>query len=92
MRAPARVGHARSSVAALIAGVATSDGADLSVTAPDAATNRSSGSPEVLPSRSDGGVASCSASGWCWDNPLPQGNDLLEVWEVGNNGAVLRHY
>lgn len=37
--------------------------------------------------------------GWCWQNPLPQGNALLGVWRsprgalwtVGANGVVLRH-
>jgi hypothetical protein len=39
----------------------------------------------------------CSGTGWCWENPLPQGNDLLGVWGqgtrawgVGPNGIVIR--
>jgi len=39
----------------------------------------------------------CSPLGWCWENPLPQGNDLLGVWgqgsaawAVGPNGLVVR--
>ena len=39
------------------------------------------------------------ASGWAWENPLPQGNDLEAVWVapdgtafmVGAGGALLRH-
>jgi len=39
----------------------------------------------------------CSPDGWCWENPLPQGNDLLDVWiapggdvwAVGGAGTVL---
>ncbi len=40
----------------------------------------------------------CSADGWCWENPTPQGNGLNAVWgtgasnvyAVGDNGTVLR--
>ena len=39
----------------------------------------------------------CGASGWCWENPLPQGNTLYGVhgsgktlFAVGEKGAVLR--
>jgi hypothetical protein len=40
---------------------------------------------------------SCSADGWCWQNPLPQGNTLWsvhgtardDVWAVGESGAVV---
>ena len=48
----------------------------------------------------DSGCAAriCSPDGWCWENPLPQGNDLLDVWiapggdvwAVGAAGTVLR--
>lgn len=39
----------------------------------------------------------CSGDGWCWDNPLPQGQDLHAVWgrsgsdvlAVGAQGTVL---
>ncbi len=47
----------------------------------------------------DSGCAAriCSPDGWCWENPLPQGNDLLDVWiapggdawAVGAAGSVL---
>jgi hypothetical protein len=41
--------------------------------------------------------AVCSADGWCWQNPLPQGNDLFgvwgsgphDVWAVGASGTIL---
>jgi len=41
----------------------------------------------------------CSPDGWCWLNPLPQGNSLQSVWgtgpkdvfAVGDHGTVL-HY
>ncbi|MBU1433218.1 hypothetical protein KKF91_22015, partial [Myxococcota bacterium] len=40
----------------------------------------------------------CSVDGWCWENPLPQGNWLSgihafaddDVWAVGDVGTVLR--
>src|SRR6185312_15401553 len=38
----------------------------------------------------------CSTGGWCWQNPLPQGNDLADVWVgggrvymVGSAGTIL---
>ena len=39
----------------------------------------------------------CSPDRWCWENPLPQGNDLggvwatdaNNVWVVGNAGMIL---
>ena len=39
----------------------------------------------------------CTAQGWCWQNPLPQGNHLNAVWGagpadawiVGDNGTIL---
>lgn len=41
----------------------------------------------------------CNKDGWCWMNPLPQGNTLRaiwgsaanDVWAVGDNGTIL-HY
>lgn len=46
---------------------------------------------------SDGGTP-CSGDGWCWVNPLPQGNTLnavhvasgADAWAVGLQGTVLR--
>ena len=43
--------------------------------------------------------SSCSADGWCWALPDPQGNDLFaawansptDVWVVGAHGTVLHH-
>lgn len=40
----------------------------------------------------------CSADGYCWENPLPQGNFLLavwgkdasQVWAVGYSGTILK--
>jgi len=40
----------------------------------------------------------CSSDGWCWSNPLPQGNPLqsvwgsasTDVWAVGWYGTILR--
>lgn len=40
----------------------------------------------------------CSATGWCWESPLPQGNHLRAVfsvsetdaWAVGDFGTILR--
>src|SRR2546427_7409028 len=39
----------------------------------------------------------CSSDGWCWSNPLPQGNPLrsvwgsasTDVWAVGDAGTIL---
>ena len=39
----------------------------------------------------------CSSDGWCWSNPLPQGNPLwsvwgsasTDVWAVGLGGTIL---
>src|SRR2546425_4492046 len=39
----------------------------------------------------------CSSDGWCWSNPLPQGNSLYsawgsasnDVWAVGEGGTIL---
>lgn len=41
----------------------------------------------------------CNKDGWCWMNPLPQGNDLRaiwgsaanDIWAVGTGGTIL-HY
>lgn len=41
--------------------------------------------------------ALCDAAGWCWENPLPQGNPILsvwgksstDIWAVGGAGAIL---
>src|SRR2546426_1469877 len=38
----------------------------------------------------------CSSDGWCWSNPLPQGNSLYsawgsasnDVWAVGEGGTI----
>jgi hypothetical protein len=42
----------------------------------------------------------CSSSKWCWQSPLPQGNDLNALWAfapddvvfVGNHGTILHWY
>ena len=61
--------------------------------------NLSTGSCEPV----DGGTTSppptsvCDAGGFCWENPLPQGNDLYrafartnnDVWFVGSFGTIL---
>ncbi len=54
---------------------------------------------------SDGGVrlsfakgGNCSADGWCWVNPIPNGNSLNAVWAdadgawVVGSAGVLFHY
>src|SRR5262249_11683605 len=61
------------------------------------------GSSAVLPGTSDAPPpgsprAICSAGGWCWSNPVPQGNTLRDmwgaapddVWAVGVAGTILR--
>jgi hypothetical protein len=43
------------------------------------------------------GASICSGGGWCWLNPLPQGNDLAamrafspsDIWAVGASGTAL---
>ncbi|MBN2493089.1 MAG: hypothetical protein JXR96_00755 [Deltaproteobacteria bacterium] len=43
------------------------------------------------------GPGSCVSSGWCWENPLPQGNTLRgvdgisdsDLWAVGEGGMIL---
>jgi hypothetical protein len=37
---------------------------------------------QVLPS-----LPPCSDDGWCWESPLPQGNDLNAVWGPGPGSA-----
>lgn len=32
--------------------------------------------------------AACTATGWCWENPLPQGNPLHGVWTTGPAAAA----
>lgn len=44
-----------------------------------------------------GDLRVCSVDRWCWENPMPQGNDLLSVWSrsatqlcaVGRDGTAL---
>ena len=51
---------------------------------------------QVTPAGTSGG--SCSSDGWCWRNPLPQGNllgatwgsDANNVWAVGDSGTILK--
>ncbi len=61
--------------------------------------------PYVIDAAIDGGVdiaiptGTCSASGWCWVNPAPQGNGLRavsavapdDVWVAGLGGVALHH-
>lgn len=43
------------------------------------------------------GPGACNASGWCWVNPLPQGNELhaiwgsgaADIWAVGVGGTIM---
>ena len=39
----------------------------------------------AMPSAVDAG--SCPVEGWCWVNPLPQGNSLFAVWAAGPTDA-----
>ena len=49
------------------------------------------------PDAGGGAAAVCSPDGWCWENPLPQGNSLQavwgsgasDVWVVGRAGTIL---
>lgn len=60
------------------------------------------GGPDVIAPGSDGGSegggsALSPCEGWCWENPLPQGSDLVsvwassptDIWAVGRDGATL---
>ena len=41
----------------------------------------------------------CSSDNWCWQNPLPQGNTINDIWmlnasfaiAVGPDGTILQH-
>lgn len=58
---------------------------------------RDSGSVIDAGLAADAGGGLCSADGWCWTSPTPQGEDLAavwasspgDVWAVGAHGAVL---
>ncbi len=62
----------------------------------------SDGGGRDVPPEPDGGLAIgtpsfCTSDGWCWENPLPQGIDLYDVfslapndvWAVGEAGVML---
>jgi len=34
----------------------------------------------------------CSDDGWCWENPLPQGNALWDVWVAGGQAVAVGDY
>jgi hypothetical protein len=63
---------------------------------PDREEEETDAAPDASPPPQIGGV--CSVDGWCWDLPLPQGNDLYSVWgsdrshlfAVGQLGTLLR--
>jgi hypothetical protein len=72
--------------------------------APDSAGSGGSGGMDAGTDAAGGAgggpsYSSCSADGWCWALPDPQGNDLLaawansptDVWVVGAHGTVLHH-
>ena len=52
---------------------------------------------DEAPSFFMGDLRVCSVDRWCWENPMPQGNDLLSVWSrsatqlcaVGRDGTAL---
>ena len=55
------------------------------------------GSTQDLATLTVGMPLVCSADHWCWQNPLPQGNQLNgiwgsdadNVWAVGQNGTIV---
>lgn len=74
---------------------------DFSLAAVDLAVADLSPAPPDLSPTDQGGSASariCSSDGWCWENPLPQGNTLSgvwgtsasSVWAVGQAGTILK--
>jgi len=73
----------------LVDGSTTSDASVAVDAATDAASDVSSGGPILS--------EACSADGWCWTNPLPQGNALRgawgfsanDIWAVGDSGAIV---
>jgi hypothetical protein len=66
-----------------------SDTSDAMEHTPDAAIDVQSGGPILS--------QACTVDGWCWTNPLPQGNPLRgawgfsasDVWAVGDGGAAV---
>jgi hypothetical protein len=68
---------------------------------PEAPSDAGDGGPSVDASDGGGQVIPlgpvCSSDGWCWESPLPQGNDLAAVWgssrdavwAVGDLGTIL---
>jgi hypothetical protein len=69
--------------AALVLGACTSDtpagDADGGVVNPDGGGILPTGQGTLLP------PTFCGPAGWCWDNPLPLGNDLEAVWAVADD-------
>jgi hypothetical protein len=76
---------ARTGFSELLGGTPLDAGSDApSSSGPDAAADAGTDAMSVLPP--DGGVTPgevCSPDGWCWKNPLPQGNPLSSVWGSG---------
>lgn len=75
-----------------------SDGTDLGMTAQDMSTGPEDMSTGFVDMSTSGPTKECSSDGWCWENPLPKGNDLAgvwgtdanNVWAVGAGGTILK--
>src|SRR5215472_10187111 len=52
-------------------------------TSPGDAVTRDAPSDAAAEAADGGVVPTCNANGWCWVQPLPQGNDLHSVWGFG---------
>lgn len=73
-------------------------GADLGGDAEDLAAEPVDLSTPAADMRSPQTPKACSAEGWCWEHPLPEGSTRLEVWAadannawaVGHNGVIVK--
>jgi len=64
----------------------------------DAGPLSETGTPDGAPDAEEIPAGLCNEHGWCWENPRPQGNDLMDVhvdktgviFAVGRAGTILR--
>ena len=72
--------------------------ADLSMGSADLSTGAADMSMGPADMSMPGSEKICSAGGWCWENPLAQGNNLFgawgadanNVWAIGQSGTILK--
>jgi hypothetical protein len=84
-------------VDAAVTGAGIPDAARPDVGVPDAGVSDAGSDAGATDAGSDAGVSQGVVGAWRWQNPLPQGNDLLgafartnaDVWLVGSFGTIL---